>query len=235
MYETLAKPHDVGNVPMQTVDDAASRLRDIEIRKEERRLKQIETAARDKKRKRLDASSEEQSIDSSKRTKVETEVHASAELVCKLYNVLRAIELDLLLTWFLAEFDSISPPANILPSALPKPKRAPHHPNAAVSVAPEAERYIVSKPFSEVRGHTSYLTFAMLVPSTCSGVQPEETIESGPDSNGLNFARESKDRSVTNHHAPSVEPTETSTTLDSLIAAMPEEVRSGSLLTFIVT
>lgn len=94
MYETLVKPHDVCNVPMQTVEDAASRLRGIEVRKEERRIKQIETAARDKKRKRLDGS-EEQTIDSSKKAKVETEAQAAAEPTGKLNSLVWVIKSSL--------------------------------------------------------------------------------------------------------------------------------------------
>ncbi|CAE6463023.1 unnamed protein product [Rhizoctonia solani] len=78
MHETLTKPHDICNAPMQTVEDAASRLRDIETRKEHRRLKQIESAARDKKRKRIDGN-EEQENDSSKRTKVGSKAQSSEE------------------------------------------------------------------------------------------------------------------------------------------------------------
>ena len=70
MHETLTKPHDICNAPMQTVEDAAIRLQGIETRKEQRRLKQIEAAARDKKRKWIEGNEEEQDNESPKRTKM---------------------------------------------------------------------------------------------------------------------------------------------------------------------
>ncbi|KAJ1310088.1 hypothetical protein OPQ81_006836 [Rhizoctonia solani] len=199
MHETLTKPHDICNAPMQTIDDAASRLRDIETRKEQRRLKQIESAARDKKRKRTDGNEGEQENDPSKRTKMESGTQLIEE---------SPPELD---------------PSGPLSSnpALAQPKQNPKT-NATSSVPPEMERYIVSKPFSEVRGHTSYLTFAMLVPSTCDSAQPKGPIEAEPAGDKLNLSEPTYSSMVVPHGSPP-EPSETSATLDSLIAAIPEE------------
>ncbi|KAG8691888.1 tRNA (adenine-N(1)-)-methyltransferase catalytic subunit trm61 [Ceratobasidium sp. 423] len=200
MHETLTKPHDICSAPMQTVEDAASRLRDIETRKEQRRLKQIESAARDKKRKRIDGNEGGQDNDSSKRAKVESQEQSVEES--------------------LPELDSPGPLPKNPPSA--QPKRGPHT-SATSSAVPEGERYIVSKPFSEVRGHTSYLTFAMLVPSTCDTTLPKEPTEVEPAGDESNLAHEPTKSDMAIRPGSPLEPSETSATLDSLIAAIPEE------------
>ncbi|CCO26329.1 tRNA (adenine-N1-)-methyltransferase [Rhizoctonia solani AG-1 IB] len=199
MYETLTKPHDICSAPMQTIEDAASRLRDIETRKEQRRLKQIEAAGRDKKRKRIDRSEGEQDDDHSKRAKVESRTQPAEEL--------------------LPELELSGPPSDSLP---PTQVKRDSRANTTSSKALEGERYIVSKPFGEVRGHTSYLTFAMLVPSTCDSTRPKESTEaqSTGDKPGL-FQEPTKPDTMV---STPPEPSETSATFDSLIAAIPEEV-----------
>ncbi|CAE6476151.1 unnamed protein product [Rhizoctonia solani] len=194
MYETLTKPHDICSAPMQTVEDAASRLRDIETRKEQRRLKQIEAAARDKKRKRVEGGEGEQSNDHSKRTKV-------AQLGGE----------------SLPELDFFGSPSGNSSSI--QQERGPH--TNTISPKASEERYIVSKPFGEVRGHTSYLTFAMLVPSTCDSTRSKELTGAQPMENelGLSCGPTNPDTIASTHSDPS----ETSATLDSLIAAIPEE------------
>ncbi|CEL52114.1 tRNA (adenine(58)-N(1))-methyltransferase catalytic subunit TRM61 OS=Cryptococcus neoformans var, neoformans serotype D (strain B-3501A) GN=TRM61 PE=3 SV=1 [Rhizoctonia solani AG-1 IB] len=201
MYETLTKPHDICSAPMQTIEDAASRLRDIETRKEQRRLKQIEAAGRDKKRKRIDRSEGEQDDDHSKRAKVESRTQPAEELLREQ-----------------AELELSGPPSDSLP---PTQVKRDSRANTTSSKALEGERYIVSKPFGEVRGHTSYLTFAMLVPSTCDSTRPKESTEaqSTGDKPGL-FQEPTKPDTMV---STPPEPSETSATFDSLIAAIPEE------------
>ncbi|CAE6523883.1 unnamed protein product [Rhizoctonia solani] len=201
MHETLTKPHDICNAPMQTVEDAAIRLRDIETRKEQRRLRQIESAARDKKRKRIEGNEEVQENESPKRTKMESKTRAGEE---------SPPELD--------PSDSLSnnPPP-------PQPKRGPHT-GVKPSAAPEEERYVVSKPFGEVRGHTSYLTFAMLVPSAYGDTQPKgQLAEVEPAGDEANLPQEPKKSDTMVRHESPLEPSETSATFDSLIAGIPEE------------
>ncbi|KAH7340572.1 tRNA methyltransferase complex GCD14 subunit-domain-containing protein [Rhizoctonia solani] len=198
MYETLTKPHDICNTPMQTVEDAASRLRDIETRKEHRRLKQIESAARDKKRKRIDGSEEDRKM-----------IYRKEPRSHPRHNPLRNHYLD----------TSGSRSGNLPPT---QPKRGPHT-NATPLAAPDGGRYIVSKPFSEVRGHTSYLTFAMLVPSTCDSTQLKESTEVEPTGDEPNLSQEPTKSDMVAYHGSPSGPSETSATLDSLIAAIPEE------------
>ncbi|QRV86456.1 tRNA methyltransferase [Ceratobasidium sp. AG-Ba] len=197
MHETLIRPHDVCNAPMQTVGDVAARLRDIELRKEERRLKQIESSNRDKKRKRPEEPAGEPPGDASKKAKTE----GAAE-----------IPEDQVDGWSSAPvLQSGLNPDKPSTKTSSQPKRTPHHPNAIIPPNSDAKRYIVSKPFGEVRGHTSYLTFAMLVPS---GLQPNchpgETMDIVP-----------QNPNSSSNDAHSID--ETSTSFDSLIAAIPEE------------
>ncbi|ELU44031.1 GCD14 protein [Rhizoctonia solani AG-1 IA] len=195
------------SAPMQTVEDAASRLRDIETRKEQRRLKQIEAAARDKKRKRVEGGEGEQSNDHSKRTKVAQLGGESLREQNRLYQGVR-----------LGNSSSI------------QQERGPH--TNTISPKASEERYIVSKPFGEVRGHTSYLTFAMLVPSTCDSTRSKELTGAQPMENelGLSCGPTNPDTIASTHSDPS----ETSATLDSLIAAIPEEVRLSHFCRLVV-
>ncbi|KAG9103018.1 hypothetical protein FRC06_000466 [Ceratobasidium sp. 370] len=209
MHETLLRPHDVCNTPMQTIGDVAARLRDIEVRKEERRLKQIETSNRDKKRKRPEETSEDLPEDVAKKAKVNNP--CSGKLEDQTGNLPPAPALEPGLSNGL---DCTEPSTK---DAL-RPKRTPHHPNATVPADSDAERYIVSKPFGEVRGHTSYLTFAMLVPSSPWSESARERVvdtvgnESGP-ANGL--------QNPASYDAQSFDGT--SSGFDSLIAGIPEE------------
>ncbi|CAE7059682.1 unnamed protein product [Rhizoctonia solani] len=201
MHETLTKPHDICNAPMQTVEGAAARLRDIETRKEQRRLKQIESTARDKKRKRVEGNEEGQENDPLKRTKVETEAQLGEE-----------------------SLPELDPPGSLSNDPLlpqPQPKRGPHT-SVLSSTAPEEERYIVSKPFGEVRGHTSYLTFAMLVPSDSTQLMAQPT-KAEPAGEEPNLLQEPIKSDTTSRHGSPPEPSDTSATFDSLIAGIPEE------------
>ncbi|KAG9097693.1 hypothetical protein FS749_005728 [Ceratobasidium sp. UAMH 11750] len=192
---------------MQTVGDVAARLRDIEVRKEERRLKQIETSNRDKKRKRPKETSEDPPEDAAKRVKVNNLCSGKPEGQTE--DPLSAPAL---------ESDPPNGPGYTEPSTKGtlQPKRTPHHPNAIIPADSDTERYIVSKPFGEVRGHTSYLTFAMLVPSgswpgNARGTMVDTT---GDESGSANGPQNPNPASYTD---------ETSSGFDSLIAGIPEE------------
>jgi hypothetical protein len=154
MYESLIRPHEVSAVtPLLSVTDAAARLKSQEARREQKRLHQI-TASRarvqgksadgDGKRKRdeLEAEDaedgEQESVDmvEAKKPKIEAGV------------------------------------ADAQPSGSGIPVRASEQTSTANNKGkgrwkpiPVGEpRFVVSKAFPEVRGHTSYLTFALLVP-----------------------------------------------------------------------
>ncbi|KAF8610432.1 tRNA methyltransferase complex GCD14 subunit [Ceratobasidium sp. AG-I] len=215
-HETLIRPHDVCNTPMQSVEDVAARLREIEVRKEERRLKQIETSNRDKKRKRLEENGEEHTEDATKKAKIDADVQSHARPEDEVEDLRSTIE-----SAPVREPTSISDPAAT--SSKSKPKKAPQNPNAMVLSTSDTERYIVSKPFGEVRGHTSYLTFAMLVPTARDGGHSTEVIQGAPPAHRSNIANGPEASSSTSNRIHSAEASETSITFDSLIAGIPEE------------
>ncbi|KAG8781237.1 tRNA (adenine-N(1)-)-methyltransferase catalytic subunit trm61 [Ceratobasidium sp. 428] len=207
-HETLLRPHDVCNTPMQTVGEVAARLRNIEVRKEQRRRKQIETSNRDKKRKRPEETSEDQLEDVAKKAKKEGLSVGEPEAQNGNPPLAPVPEPDL--------SGGVDDAKSSTKDAL-KSKRTPHHPNAIIPVNSSAERYIVSKPFSEIRGHTSYLTFAILVPSSPrSGVAPE-----GTTANGSSPADGLQNSNPAVYDAQSID--ETTAAFDSLIDGIPEE------------
>jgi len=113
MYETLVRPHKVSHIPhLQSIAHVSQRLRQADIHREQKRLRQI---ANNNKRKREDSSGDE------------------------------------------------SPPES-------KPVL-----DKQLSVPPSssASRLSVSNPLPQVRGHTSYLTFAVLVPFSVPSQLPE--------------------------------------------------------------
>lgn len=121
MYEVLSRPHEIVTGPsLETVSSVSSRLRDQEIRKEQRRQFQIANA---------------------KQRKVNEEATASGE----------AVE-----------------PASKRPRLDEAERRAIRAANPAARPVRE-ERWSMQpfpalKPVNEIRGHTSYLTFATLYP-----------------------------------------------------------------------
>ncbi|KAG8711077.1 tRNA (adenine-N(1)-)-methyltransferase catalytic subunit trm61 [Ceratobasidium sp. 395] len=207
-HETLLRPHDVCNTPMQTVGEVAARLRNVEVRKEERRRKQIETSNRDKKRKRPEETSEDQLEDVAKKAKKEGLSVGEPEAQNGNPPLAPVPEPDL--------SGGVDDAKSSTKDAL-KSKRTPHHPNAIIPVNSSAERYIVSKPFSEIRGHTSYLTFAILAPSSPrSGVAPE-----GTTANESSSADGLQNSNPAVYDAQSID--ETTAAFDSLIDGIPEE------------
>ena len=148
MYETLLRPHQVDVIPRPpSISVASENLKSLEIRKEEKRLRQIASAHRGKRKRDEDgaeagASSVEPSAG---------EAAASAKRI-------KTDEID----------NSDAPDAQLLVSEAPMTVVEP-----SVNVPPEAtaepEKISVSRAFPEVRGHTSYLTFAVLFPPSMMG------------------------------------------------------------------
>ncbi|PBK97345.1 tRNA methyltransferase complex GCD14 subunit [Armillaria gallica] len=119
MYETLLRPHDVSQIPaLPSIDDAAEKLKRAELRREEKRLKQIAQGQRTKRKREGD----EEDPD-------ELEVKR-------------------------AKTDEVTEEISIKSDEILQDLQAPNTNN----------KFSVSKVMSEVRGHTSYLTFACLLP-----------------------------------------------------------------------
>ena len=128
MYETLLRPQDVNQIsPLQHVSEIADRIKQSEMRREEKRIKQIANSRL--KRKRGQESPEEHPDDvGSKRARavIGTSLSAAPES-----SIVR---------------EPSQPPESVVPMSAPS-------------------KITVFKTISEVRGHTSYLTFACLLPS----------------------------------------------------------------------
>ncbi|KAK0243922.1 tRNA methyltransferase complex subunit Cpd1 [Armillaria nabsnona] len=119
MYETLLRPHDVSQIPaLPSIDDAAEKLKRAELRREEKRLKQIAQGQRTKRKR-------------------EGDEEVPDELEVKR-----------------AKTDEVTEEISVKSDEIPQDLQAPNTNN----------KFSVSKVMSEVRGHTSYLTFACLLP-----------------------------------------------------------------------
>ncbi|KAK7462462.1 tRNA (adenine-N(1)-)-methyltransferase catalytic subunit trm61 [Stygiomarasmius scandens] len=189
-YETLLRPYDISSVPsLPTISEARNKLLDIEVRKEEKRVLQVKSGHRGnlgkqgtgkekgeeteggvgvgEKRKREtrdvvneeavvegDAEAEAEAGDSNsdvgggKRVKIGDETVVAASMVEEM------------------EVVEASTSASVSTS---RPHIFSSTPNIPGSTDPESsqqsEPKILSRVMPEVRGHTSYLTFACLLPS----------------------------------------------------------------------
>jgi len=150
MYETLLRPMDVSHVPvLQPIGEVSEKLKQAERKREEKRLKQIAAGRQSmSKRKREDdgtpakdqeelEETAEESAGGSKRIKTDDEDNASLDAEPQ-----PAMDID------------PREEAGAAPAAPPGPSPSPISP----------QKISVSKVMSEVRGHTSYLTFASLQP-----------------------------------------------------------------------
>ncbi|KAA1469724.1 tRNA methyltransferase complex GCD14 subunit [Dentipellis sp. KUC8613] len=148
MYETLLRPHEVSQVPaLPHVNTVAEKIKQSERKREDKRLRQIANArarhTEKRKRDQDDAGipdvAEEADV---KRVKVDGQEQADEGSAGETSAVLPATQEapDVAM-------DSATPPA---PVSLTPP-------------SPQATQ-VVSKIMPEVRGHTSYLTFARLLP-----------------------------------------------------------------------
>lgn len=143
MYETLLRPQQVDAIARPpSISVAAESLKRLEVRKEEKRLRQIASAHRGK-RKRADdeeaAPAEDAGLGEGTAKRAKTEDRSDGD-----EQMILATEAPIL-----ASQSSVA--------VLPTTHEA------------EPEKISVSKAFPEVRGHTSYLTFAMLLPPSLAG------------------------------------------------------------------
>jgi tRNA (adenine57-N1/adenine58-N1)-methyltransferase catalytic subunit len=149
MYETLLRPHEVSQVSAPLpIGDVAERLRKAEIKREEKRQRQIENNGRQNNKRKRDTSEvgDVADTDTSKRAKTEAESVATPDIVAA---------------------DTVDPEVQ-LEDELSRPSSAPD--NLMDS----------SRVLTEVRGHTSYLTFACLVPDK-SAIPSDEAPTASPD------------------------------------------------------
>jgi tRNA (adenine57-N1/adenine58-N1)-methyltransferase len=185
MYETLMRPHEVSQIPsLKSVRQVGEELKDMAVRREERRLRQIASSAASRaKRKREEAGDEPdlgevQEDASSKRVKTgegesgktsTTKVGAGIRKGDDDHdgaNTNAGTNLN-----FATDPEAATDPIEYsdgLAGGGARPNRWVGFANVEGpnSISGGSGRHLnVSNVFPEVRGHTSYLTFACLVPS----------------------------------------------------------------------
>lgn len=154
MYETLIRPHEVNQIPsLLPVGEASERLMKAEHKREEKRLRQIANSRsiQSTKRKRGD-NADGELVDGveeteSKRIKAIDGDGASAEIKMELAQA--TLELS----------GSVGAVEGLGESSTTGRIKS------SVGAQLSTTKISVSKTMPEVRGHTSYLTFACLVPS----------------------------------------------------------------------
>jgi len=187
MYETLMRPHEVSQIPsLKSVRQVGEELKDMAVRREERRLRQIASSAASKtKRKREEAGDElgpaeveEDALQKRVKTgegedgKTSTP-NTGAEIRGRHndndvgLNTNESINLN-----FATDPEAAIDPIEYsdgLAGGQTSPNRRiasanVSEPTAITGDGGSGRNLNVSKVFPEVRGHTSYLTFACLVP-----------------------------------------------------------------------
>lgn len=187
MYETLMRPHEVNQIPsLKSVHQVGEELKEMAVRREERRLRQIASSSASKaKRKREEAGeeldySEVQEDASLKRVKTD-EAEDGKTFTTSVGAEIRKSGDDNVVgvnTNESTNFNVATDPEPVIDQiqysdGLAGGQTSPNRrvgsanvtqPAAVGSDTGSGSHLNVSKVFPEVRGHTSYLTFACLVP-----------------------------------------------------------------------
>ncbi|CAG7846795.1 SubName: Full=Related to GCD14-translational repressor of GCN4 {ECO:0000313/EMBL:CCA70645.1} [Serendipita indica DSM 11827] len=185
MYETLLRPHDVHHVPkLVSIDTIIEQVKLHEIKKEQRRLEQV--AASDRKRNSRKRKRQEDND-------IAEEDGPDPDLGTGDQKRRRDVDASSLSTPLTVAQVQVEPNTGPEPTSSLKTRKESRLAALATSTP-------MSKPMPEVRGHTSYLTFATLLPLADGNFQVGSSMVA---------------------NVPSVDAT--STTLDRLIATIPEE------------
>lgn len=143
MYETLIRPHEVNQIPtLQSVGEISEKLKQAEHKREEKRLRQIALSRFSSitKRKRSDVLDEDPADPSQESGNKRTKTDDEDETMEPPIDLMDAGEV----------IDASSSTDDVAEGSMTK-----------ININ-------VSKALPEVRGHTSYLTFACLVPSVAA-------------------------------------------------------------------
>jgi tRNA (adenine57-N1/adenine58-N1)-methyltransferase len=184
MYETLLRPHEVANIPQpRPIGEISEKLKEAEKKREEKRLRQI--ANNNAKRKRGDhrvgsgdeAIARQQDLGpgdaSPDRKRARTDGGEGecedAEAAAEADIIAVSVQTDMIT----ADGEIVDRDGSGLVVVADESRRMEitNSPSHAPAVAP-CSRISVSNAFPDVRGHTSYLTFAVLVPFSAPPVNP---------------------------------------------------------------
>ncbi|KAJ3713188.1 tRNA methyltransferase complex GCD14 subunit [Lentinula raphanica] len=186
MFETLLRPYDIQQTtPLPTVADVSHKLKQSEIRREEKRQKQIASGHRGgnlntvngthgsvslgEKRKRASEEGEDEDMSveepsGEKRAKTEE---------CDTTMAVEGSQVSL----NLQDVPMDSADATYLMKAEDMEQTPDEEKNSKEEKSLQPAKINLSKVMPEVRGHTSYLTFACLLPSLPAGVAVDVTQE----------------------------------------------------------
>ncbi|KAI0947086.1 hypothetical protein AcV7_009610 [Taiwanofungus camphoratus] len=154
MYETLIRPHQIDAIPsLVPISEISERLKKAEQRREEKRLRQIANsrAVATKRKRESTAEADAEAGVTGKRPKTDDESESKA-----------------------SEHEQ---PASVAKESDPGPTQLLRLDESNTSsgvdldptpIDPPPTKLSVSKAFPEVRGHTSYLTFACLLPANAN-------------------------------------------------------------------
>lgn len=162
MYETLVRPQEVNQIPaLESIADVSEKLKKAEQKREEKRLRQIANSRLNQKRKRNE-SGEGDTVDVGeeagiKRTRTDEEDDTSAQP--KLEQSRLTVDHQM--------SDGTSEQFGTSSTIVEEP--------GAAADAQSATKINVSKTMPEVRGHTSYLTFACLAPVSAFDLKKDFT------------------------------------------------------------
>ncbi len=151
MYETLLRPQEVVPVTLPPIGQVIHRLKNAEIEAEARRLRQI-AKANEKNRKRKFGETGHVA------TNVGTVTKSTETNPCKKPRM----DDEAASSEDAEDGELLEAPSNEHSNG--KPSKLPANGQSGKSPFPEGT-FHVTRPFTEVRGHTSYLTFAVLLPS----------------------------------------------------------------------
>ncbi|KAI0700352.1 tRNA methyltransferase complex GCD14 subunit-domain-containing protein [Cerioporus squamosus] len=175
MYETLLRPHQVESTPPLTpISIVSDRLKQSEARREEKRLRQIANARAGAER-RAKRKAEEEAAKEKEGKRIKSDGEADTESIPP--------EVQAQDERAATEGMAIDGPAASTASPVPDTSSTPVEdapPTLVEEATPaagasEPQKITLSKTFAEVRGHTSYLTFAVLLPARVREVAAAST------------------------------------------------------------
>ncbi|KAJ3509121.1 hypothetical protein NMY22_g16403 [Coprinellus aureogranulatus] len=224
MYETLLRPHDVSTTtPLPSISTATERLKAAEVKREEKRVRQIMGNREREARERAAAASKakegkgeegaekgKEGKEQAKEGKEAKENGENAAMADDAHlehkrprtsdpSTSSAMDTDPLplvstsqITLFPPSSSSSSspPPSSSIP--IP-PSNSTSTANAPSASAVQQQKISVSKALPEVRGHTSYLTFATLVPYAYAQRMKERADASEPGKERVNASEQGKE------------------------------------------
>lgn len=166
MYESLLRPQEVAPVSLPSIETAVDKLRKAETSAEERRIRQIETAkVRNKKRKRAAEAGDEDA------ESVTPGASAPPNPKKRKDGLVGGANAD--------EGEVETSLQENAEDGTNGDSAAAASPNGGAEAPTNSSALSMAHSFVEVRGHTSYLTFAVLLPSVHI-TRPKDTSQPGP-------------------------------------------------------